>query len=290
MLLLPLALVRPPAPEHGEAKLTLLDVGQGLAAVVQTSRHALVYDTGPRFSSGFNAGTSVVLPYLEHEGVRHIDTLVISHGDRDHAGGFAGLNGEISIGRILGGEPQEVIGRNASPCLAGEGWTWDGVDFEILYPEAPGRAGNDSSCVLRVSTQGAGTGVLLTGDIGAGIEGALVAQRREHLQSTILVAGHHGSDTSTSAAFLEAVAPRFVLYAVGYANRFGFPSTAVRERVAAQGAAQFDTASAGAIVFRLGTDRIDGPGLYRRERGRLWIHRVEEAIGTRGDRRKTAAK
>jgi competence protein ComEC len=133
-----------PPPAHGEAKFTLLDVGQGLAAVIQTSRHALVYDTGPRFCSGFDTGTAVLLPFLRHEGVGKIDTLVISHADRDHAGGFSGLKERIPIGRILGGEPREIAEDTASPCLTGERWTWDGVTFEMLYSAVSGREGNDA--------------------------------------------------------------------------------------------------------------------------------------------------
>jgi len=175
LFLLPLALIRPPAPSESNAEFTLLDVGQGLAAVVRTQRHVLVYDTGPRFPSGFNTGTAVILPYLQHQGVRHIDTLVISHADRNHAGGFTGLNGKLSIGRILGGGPQELPGVGARPCLAGNDWTWDGVDLELLCPTTVGRKGNRSSCVLRVGIPGAGSSVLLTGDLDAGVEDGLVA-------------------------------------------------------------------------------------------------------------------
>jgi len=275
LLLLPLALIRPPAPSQGTAEFTLLDVGQGLAAVVRTQCHVLLYDTGPRFPSGFNTGTAVILPYLRHQGIQHIDTLVISHADRDHAGGFAGLKGKVSIGRIFGGEPQELPGGHARPCLAGNDWTWDGVDFEFLYPATAGRKGNPGSCVLRVSIPGAGSSVLLTGDIDVGVEDKLVATRPGQLASTVLVAGHHGSATSTGTAFLTAVAPRFVLYAAGYANRFGLPSPAVRERVAAWGAVQLDTASAGAISFQLGPVGTVGPRSFRREHRHLWSHRVQ---------------
>ncbi len=274
LFLLPLALIRPPAPSPGTAEFTLLDVGQGLAALVRTSRHVLVYDTGPKFPSGFNTGAAVILPYLHHRGVRRIDTLVISHADRDHAGGFTGLNGKISIGRILSGEPGEIPGGRARPCLAGDDWTWDGVDFDLLYPFTAGRQGNPSSCVLRVSIPGTGSSVLLTGDIDTKIEDRLAAAQPERLASTILVAGHHGSNTSTGTAFLKRVAPGFVLYAAGYANRFGLPAMAVRERVAEQGATQLDTTSAGAIAFRLGPTGIKGPWSFRQEHRRLWSHRV----------------
>lgn len=273
-LLAPLSLAHPPMPGAGEAQFTLLDVGQGLAAVVRTRNHALVYDTGPRYPSGFNTGSAVVLPYLRHAGVANIDVLVLSHGDRDHAGGFAGLDGKFPVGRILGGEPGEIPGTTAMPCLAGDGWIWDGVEFEFLYPVSAGREGNDSSCVLRVSTHGAS--VLLPGDVDKGVEAELLAAKPERLRGTILVAAHHGSDTSTGNAFLDAVSPRYVLYSVGYGNRFGFPAEAVRERVAAKGGVQLDTASGGAIEFRLGSTGVDGPRLFRREEARLWTHLAGE--------------
>jgi competence protein ComEC len=147
-LLLPLALVRPPVPASGEAELTLLDVGQGLAAVVRTRHHVLVYDTGPAFPSGFNTGAAVLLPFLQEIGVRRIDTLVLSHGDRDHVGGLRGLLGRVPIAGILSGEPERIPDADALPCRAGHGWTWDGVRFEVLHPDRPGLSGNNSSCVL----------------------------------------------------------------------------------------------------------------------------------------------
>jgi competence protein ComEC len=278
MLLLPLPLVRPGIPGQGEAWFSLLDVGQGLAAVVRTRHHTLVYDTGPAFPSGFNTGSAVVAPYLRHQGVDGIDLLVISHGDRDHAGGLVGLGDRIPVGEIISGEPGEIPGGAARACLAGARWRWDGVQLAILHPDAAGREGNDASCVLKVSTRGAS--VLLTGDIGVGVEAGLVAAGPEPLRSTLLVAAHHGSNTSTGMEFLEAVAPRFLLYTSGFANRFGFPAEAVQERAAAHGAVQLDTASAGSIEFRLRDDGVEGPWLYRRERARLWTHRVGETDGT----------
>jgi len=278
VLLLALPLVRPAGPDRGEAWFALLDVGQGLAAVVRTARRTLVYDAGPRFPSGFNTGDAVVLPFLGQEGIRRIDTLVISHADRDHAGGFAGLNGRIPVERILSGEAREIPGGAALPCLAGTRWSWDGVEFEVLHPFDSGLEGNDSSCVVRVSTGGGS--VLLTGDISRGVEADLVAEQPERLRSTILVAAHHGSNSSTGNEFLEAVAPRYVLYASGFANRFGFPAEAVRARVAAFGAEQINTARTGTIVFRLYADAVAAPWIYRREEGRLWTHRVDQADGS----------
>jgi competence protein ComEC len=261
-------LVRPPVPAEGEAWFSLLDVGQGLSAVVRTRGHTLVYDTGPAFASGFNTGSTVVLPFLKEGGVARIDTLVLSHGDRDHIGGFGGLAAGIPVRRILAGEPGEVPGARAEPCRAGQRWRWDGVDFAVLHPSETGLEGNDSSCVLRVSA--GGTGVLLPGDIEEGVEAELVERDRGSLASDVLVAAHHGSATSTSAPFLRAVAPRWVLYSTGFADRFGFPSVAVRRRVAELGAGELDTAGTGTIGFRLQAAGLEGPALERTEHRRLW--------------------
>ena len=172
--LLPLALVRPPVPLHGDAWFTLLDVGQGLSAVVRTRGHTLVFDTGPAFAGGFDTGSAVVLPYLREVGVGRIDTLILSHADQDHAGGFAGLHGAIPIGRTLSGEPGEIPQAGAALCRAGETWDWDGVGFALLHPDREDLTGNDSSCILRVAAGEAA--VLLTGDAGRGVESRLAAR------------------------------------------------------------------------------------------------------------------
>lgn len=269
--LLPLALVPPPTPPPGTAWVTLLDVGQGLGVVVRTARHALVYDTGPAFPSGLDAGSAAVLPFLRQAGVTHIDTLILSHADNDHAGGLGALVESLPIGRVLSGEPDELQGVAAAPCRTGEQWRWDGVAFTLLHPDGPGLRGNDASCVL--SIRAGETGLLLTGDIGARVETRLVERLGEALRSDILVAGHHGSATSSSAPFLAAVAPRWVLYTSGFANRWGFPAAAVRTRVAATGATELDTGRTGAIDFRLEPAGLVGPRLQRRDAARLWTHR-----------------
>jgi competence protein ComEC len=286
--LLPLMLVRPPVPPLGDAWFTLLDVGQGLSAVVRTRGHTLVFDAGPAFAGGFDTGSAVVLPYLQEVGVGRIDTLILSHADQDHAGGFAALHGAIAIGRTLSGEPGEIPQAGASLCRAGETWDWDGVGFALLHPDREDLTGNDSSCILRVAV-GEGA-VLLTGDAGRGVEGRLAARLGSGLRSDILVAGHHGSATSSSAPFLASVSPRFVLYAAGFANRWGFPAAEVRRRVAARSAVELDTGSLGAISFRLGPGGIAGPDWYRARRLRLWTHRppvaavsVPPSVGFRYD-------
>ena len=275
--LLPLALVRPPIPDPGDAWFTLLDVGQGLSAVVRTRGHTLVYDAGPGFASGFETGSAVVLPYLREVGVGRIDALVLSHADKDHAGGFGGLRGAIPIERTLSGAPGEIPAANAAPCRAGVTWNWDGVSFAFLHPDREGLVGNDRSCVLQVMA--GETAVLLTGDIGRAVESRLADQSGDRLRSDILVAGHHGSATSSGAGFLAAVAPRYVLYAAGFANRFGFPAAEVRGRVAAQGAVELNTGVLGAVSFRLGPGGLAGPDWYRAHHRRLWTHRPhDEAV------------
>jgi competence protein ComEC len=270
-LLLPLILVRPPMPSPGEAWFRLLDVGQGLSAVVRTQRHTLVYDTGPAFPSGFDTGSAVVRPFLREVGVDRVDMLILSHGDRDHVGGFAGLASGMDIGHILAGEAREVDDPRGAPCRAGQEWTWDGVLFEVLYPASEGLSGNDSSCVLRVST--AGSSLLLPGDIERRAEEELVASAAERLPATLLVAAHHGSATSSGRGFLEAVSPRWVLYANGYADRFGLPSPEVRARVAGIGASELDSAESGAVWFGLTPGGLEGPKLFRAMHRRLWSHR-----------------
>lgn len=272
---LPLVLLRPATPGFGEAWVTLLDVGQGLSVVVRTQGGTLVYDTGPGYESGFNTGSQVVAPFLRSQGIDRVDVLVLSHGDRDHAGGAPGLMGLLPVGLIRSGEPGVLDLPQEGPCLAGQGWDWSGVHFRFLHPDAPGAQGNDASCVLRVET--GGRALLLPGDIGRAVEAWLVQARAVDLRSDVLVAGHHGSATSTSAAFLEAVAPSLVLYSSGYANHFGFPARKVRERVAARGIRTLDTAVGGAIELRLGADgSLEGPWTWRGRAGRLWTHRPLE--------------
>ncbi len=256
--LLPLVFTRAPVVAEGEVLFTLLDVGQGLAAVVQTREHVLVFDTGPRFSSGFNTGDAVVAPYLRTRGIGEVDVLVVSHGDNDHRGGVDDLARQIPIVRVLSSVPERLGELGAQHCHAGLAWEWDGVQFHFLNPAegevAKGRRGNNHSCVLRV--QAGEQRLLLTGDIERRAERQLLAREQENpdaaLRAQVLVAPHHGSKTSSSADFLRAVAPRLALFPVGYRNRYGFPKPEVVARYRAQGVQLLDSANSGAIQLRLG--------------------------------------
>lgn len=243
--LLPLLFSPPSLPPPGAFRLTVLDVGQGLAAVVQTRRHVLVYDAGPRYRSGFDTGRAVVLPYLRAAGVTRLDTVVISHAGMDHRGGLGAVRAALPVGRLLAGDTERPPG--SEPCRRGQRWRWDGVSFRILHPAVP-RSGNDGSCVLRVAADG--RSVLLTGDLEAVGEGALLAAGVE--PTTVVVAPHHGSRTSSTPAFVAATAPAYVVFSTGYRNRYGFPDPVVAARYRAQGARLLDTAAAGAVTIRTG--------------------------------------
>lgn len=274
--LLPIALLRPPAPAIGTALVDILDVGQGLAVVVRTHGHTLVYDLGPRFPSGFNTGSAVVAPSLRSRGVRRVDRLIVSHGDTDHAGGLAGFLAEIEVTEIDSGEPGELPltqrpAASIKQCRAGDHWEWDGVRFRILHPEQSGYQGNDSSCVLRIETDAAS--LLLTGDATRRVEATLLERMPARLRADLLVAGHHGSATSTSGDFLRQVAPSWVIYSAGFANRYRFPSSEVHQRVRAMGIPTLNTAQAGGIEFLLPAEPpLREPRLSRQSQDRLWRH------------------
>ena len=247
LLLLPMFVPQPSAIPAGGFNLTLLDVGQGLSAVVRTQRHTLVYDTGPGFTDS-DAGQLVVIPWLRSRASGAPDLTIVSHADNDHAGGLRSLRTVWPRMPVLSGAPARVAG--AERCVRGQSWDWDGVRFEILSPEADGPAdGNDASCVVQIT--GAGGNALLVGDLMRGGEQRLLQYAASQLGSDVLVVPHHGSRSSSSAAFIEAVAPRFALFPVGYRNRWGFPSRQVLENYRAAGAGLLDTASSGAVEMHL---------------------------------------
>ncbi|MBK8069475.1 MAG: DNA internalization-related competence protein ComEC/Rec2 [Rhodanobacteraceae bacterium] len=265
--LLPLLWPRTEPLPAGAYELTLLDVGQGQAALVQTRQHTLLVDTGPGFPDGGDLGDRVLAPALAQLGVRRLDRLIVSHDDLDHAGGTASLRRRIPVGRIDASAPEAIPGARA--CLAGERWHWDGIDFSILHPPPTlPYLGNESSCVVRIA--GPGGSVLIPGDIGDVIEGRLIRERAPELDVDILIAGHHGSAGSTSAAFLTATSPGEVWYSAGYRNRFDFPRDEVRRRVAAVPAREWNTADSGALSRRLEASHVRGTVSQRTLAPRWW--------------------
>ncbi len=265
--LLPMVLWTPARPAPGEVWLTLLDVGQGLATVVETAHHTLVYDAGPRFGPEFDTGAAVVDPFLRARGTERIDVLVVSHGDNDHIGGARSLTDTWTVGQFLTGVPEKVDWVANEPCARGQAWLWDGVRFEVLHPPVA-LGGNDGSCVLRVS--GTGGNLLLTGDIEVRTEAELLADAPQ-LRARILVVPHHGSKTSSTEAFIDAVGPEIALFPVGYRNRFRLPYPAVVERYQARGITLMDSARDGAVTVRLSADGRVASETWR-EQGRRYFH------------------
>ena len=242
-----------PVP-FGEVRITTFDVGQGTAVLVQTETRALLYDAGPSYLTGRDAGASVVVPALNHMGVAELDILVASHGDTDHAGGVASVLRAVPVGTVLAGEPLPDVA--VAPCRAGLEWEWDGVSFSVLHPPALGLAdgraahghghgamkSNDVSCVLLIETRAAHA--LFPGDIERGVERGLKVPPLDYL----LVA-HHGSTTSTSETFLAAASPHVAVVSAGFDNRFGHPHADVMERLREAGATIANTAHSGAVQW-----------------------------------------
>jgi competence protein ComEC len=297
LLFLPLFALRPEPPAPGTFDLTVLDVGQGLAAVVRTHRHALVYDAGPRYTDDADAGGRIVAPYLRTVGIRALDTLVVSHLDTDHSGGARTLLQTIPVGDLTtsvavdaavlgagvaaplegGGEVEREArtdGVAHRRCERGQRWEWDGVSFEVLHPPAshyrlPRIKTNDLSCVVRVLS-GHGR-VLLAGDIEARSEVDLVRHDPDALRADVLVVPHHGSITSSTPEFIGAVAPDAAVFTPGYRNRFGHPRPEVVARYEQFGSALHRTDRDGALTFRFAPGAGRAPSAERSARPRYWI-------------------
>ena len=280
LLLLPLLFSARPQPAYGEVWMTLLDVGQGLAAVVRTATHTLVYDAGPAFGEDFDTGRAVIAPYLRYLGVRRIDRLVISHGDNDHIGGARSLLQAFPVDGILTSVPAAFTGERTQQCSRGLRWSWDGVEFALLHPAGDDDYhGNNASCVLHIVIAG-GQALLLTGDIEQEVERDLLRREGDDLASTVLVVPHHGSRTSSTAAFVEAVDPAVALVPAGYRNRYRFPRPEVVARYTGHGSQVLETGQSGAISVRL-SPRSARPQVtrYRQSWPRLW--RRPEPVATR---------
>ena len=245
IMFLPLVFTSANKPKAGSFNMTLLDVGQGLSVVVQTENHWLVYDTGAKFSAESDMGRSVVLPFLRRQGADKIDRLIISHGDNDHIGGALSLMHGMPTEQVLTSVPQQLSDYSPLMCEAGQSWTWDSVTFTLLSPQHPFVSDNDNSCVLKIeSEQGA---VLLTSDIETAAESWLVETYGNQLKAKVLISPHHGSKTSSTFEFLQAVQPVYVLIPAGYRNQFGHPHQEVLDRYEQIKAQWLNTADSGAI-------------------------------------------
>jgi competence protein ComEC len=273
-LLLPVLLWQVERPAAGQFELLAADIGQGNAVIVRTAEHTLVYDSGPRYSLESDAGHRVLVPLLRALDEK-VDTLVLSHRDSDHTGGAAAVlqmqQQAVLLSSIENGHELQAV-RRSQRCASGQRWQWDGVDFEVLHPVAGdyeiANKPNAMSCVLRISN-GDRT-ALLAGDIEKAQEARLVqafsamavsqglvpavsagaAGTISPLRADVLLMPHHGSKTSSSEAFLDAVQPSLALVQVGYRNRFGHPAQLVLERYRARGVPVLDSPHCGAAQWR----------------------------------------
>ncbi len=255
-------------PQNPQLTVTILDVGQGLAVVVRTRHHTLVYDTGARFSDRFDAGSGIIAPYLSASGITEIDRVIVSHRDGDHAGGLPGLLSLVAAGDVMASEPVGNGNVADSECRGGAKWRWDDVDFEVLSPVRSSQwHRNNRSCVLLVS---AGKHrVLLPGDIESDIERWLASEGRLPDSVDVLVAPHHGSNTSSSPTFAWRLMPGHVVYSAGYRHPFGHPHPKVVARYRSIGSRQWNTADDGAIELVLRDGHWEGSG-YRHHRMFYW--------------------
>ena len=276
-LVLPLFAVSPPSPGPGELWITVLDVGQGLAVLARTEKHALLYDAGPAFNAFSDSGSRVILPYLRGEGIDSLDALVVSHDDRDHSGGARSVLEGMPVGLLWSSlSPDHALLAAPAwraPCVAGRKWFWDGVSFEFLHPHAEALSSratraNNRSCVLRIESP-AGR-VLLTGDIERAAERELLLRVPALLPAEALLVPHHGSGSSSMPEFVKHVAPLHAVFAVGHRNRFGHPREDVLERYREAGSGLLRTDTGGAIQLRFapGNLRVDA----ERVRARRYWH------------------
>ena len=276
--LLPLALNVPSRPAAGEMWVTAFDVGQGMALLIETSHHRLLYDTGPAYSPDSDGGTRVILPYVKARGISRLDGLIVSHSDTDHVGGALSVLDELNVDWVSSSLPLEhtVVERAASHrrCEAGQSWTWDDVRFDMLHPapvsyESMKWKPNARSCTLKISV--GEYSILLAGDIEAVQESELVEREGERLASTVLLAPHHGSGTSSTMPFLQEVKPQIALFQVGYRNRYRHPKAEVFERYGSLGIERIRTDESGMVTLRFGSGLVKSE--FRKEHARYWYHR-----------------
>jgi competence protein ComEC len=277
VFMLPMFLWPAARPGDGELWVTALDIGQGSALLLETHNSVWLYDSGPRYSADTDAGERVVLPYLRHRGIDGLDGLIVSHLDSDHSGGTAAVLRAVPVWRIVSsiapGHPM-FVGRPVERCTAGTAWSSGAMHFTVLHPAASDyglrRSTNAMSCAVVVAA--GGRRVLLTGDIGVAEEGAILA-RWPGLRVDWLAAPHHGSRSSSSAAFLAALGAGEAVAQAGYRNRYGHPDPEVADRYRAHAVALRRTDWSGALQWRFAADGSVRVSAWRTEAVRYWHDR-----------------
>ncbi len=264
-LILPLFLPPGPRTERGALLIEALDAGLGMAVLMSTEQHTLLYDSGPGDGGEKNLVDSVITPALAGLGRHAPEQIIISHGDLDHAGGLASLIKHYPAAELFANLPAQP--GSIEPCHSGLAWSHDGFDFQVLHPSAAlPYLGNDSSCVL--SVRGPGVSVLFTGDISSAIENRLrTIMPAPH---RILFVPHHGSKTSSSTEFISAVRPEASIATASLGNRFGFPREEIRQRYVNSGSKFWSTGECGAVRILLTADGEIHAESARRKRNRIW--------------------
>lgn len=278
LMLMPLFVSQEPWLKEAEYQLTVLDVGQGSAAVIQTSHHVAVFDTGAKFSDKLDSGRNIVIPYLRSQGVDRLDRLIISHGDADHIGGAQAIIDEYPDVKVIGQDLAPLDANNKQRCAQGIKWQWDSVYFEFLAPPlknpllASTGKRNDHSCVLRVSST-AGS-VLFTGDIEKKAEQHLLENNSHRLAAEVLMVPHHGSKTSSSAAFIAAVNPVIAVFSAGYRNRYQLPNSKIIQRYQSAERQLVSTAKSGAITIKMLQRQPITIEKHRETARKYWHHQL----------------
>ena len=276
----PMLLIAPERPLAGSMKVTVLDVGQGLSVVVQTASHTLLYDAGSKYNEESDAGSRIVVPFLQGEGVNKLNGFVVSHNDVDHSGGMASVLAQMPLDWFASSLPDALaldMAAKRMKCYAGQHWVWDDVSFDMLHPQLESHADttlkdNNRSCVVKITS--ASGSILLAGDIEKDIESAMVAEDDGRLNSDVLVAPHHGSKTSSTSSFIDAVSPDIVVFTSGYLNRFKHPVPAVVARYQSAGSAMFRSDYHGALELSFNSHLADAEKMqvvrWRAQNQRYW--------------------
>lgn len=311
ILLLPLLFVEHPKLANGEMQVAVLDVGQGLAVSIQTANHTLLYDAGPRYSTQSDAGSQIVVPFLRGQGIKKLDGMFVSHDDDDHSGGAYSVLAQMPASWLASSfESTEINAtQKRMKCFKGQYWQWDGVKFEVLYPDIESYAresikDNNRSCVLKVTSQFGR--ILLTGDIEKEAEkelleyslqtqglspqnipdesgysyvkpnihepsgDAIFSRAETQLKSDVLIAPHHGSKTSSTPEFIEAVAAKHIIFTTGYLNRFKHPNHMILNRYVESGGIIYQSDEQGALIVDFLADKAIQINAWRQSQPRYW--------------------
>ena len=264
---LPLVFPKIDTPKYGTAAVTIFDVGQGLAVLIQTQNHTLLYDTGDKFSEHKSIADHVIIPWLIQKNIKKLDLIIISHDDQDHTGGLKSLTQYSNNTLVISGTPIKNFPNSLLASKYPNQWQWDGITFKIIRTKTAYKKTNDQSCILHISSQT--DSILLPGDISTRVENKLVKEQKLP-PTTYLIAPHHGSRYSLSNTFLDAVQPSAILFSSGYCNRFKHPEKSTLQRAQNCGADLWNTASHGTLSLILGSKNSTEISGYRLSQRRYW--------------------